>query len=93
MKDITVALELTLPCTVSDQQIKSFIEDALKEHLQNMRNCVSVETNWDDGTHGVHGINEHMIDVVYIIEGQCKITLYGDAIIRRGSRWRSCTAR
>jgi hypothetical protein len=71
MKDVTVALELTLPKGVSDQEIKSFVEEALKAHLLTKRHDWK-ETTWnsiDWEKQGILGIFEHMIDVVAVQDG------------------------
>jgi hypothetical protein len=72
MKDVTVALELTLPEGVTDQQIKSFVEAAVLEKLKRDREeyqaKVVTPIDWSF-SHDVLGIFEHMIDVVAITDG------------------------
>jgi hypothetical protein len=85
MKDVTVALELTLPKGVSDQEIKSFVEEAIKTHLRTLRqewfyNTSNVdwkETAWNSiqwEDHGCLGVFEHMIDVVAVANTTFKIS-------------------
>lgn len=99
MKDITIALELTLPKEVNDQQIKAFVEAAIQNHLKQLRqehfyNRVDwkeesyARYNWT--AHGMLGIDEHVIDVIGVADGALSIS--GDRVYTRLEGFRRVTA-
>lgn len=58
MKDITVALELTVDSDMSDEAVKVFVEDIIRNAVQNH---LSEITTFE--------VDRHLIDVVAITEG------------------------
>jgi hypothetical protein len=104
MKDVTVALELTLPMGVSDQQIKSFVEEAIKEHLDRLRkehfyDTSKVdwkETSWTSiqwAQLEILGVDEHLIDVVAIKDGYFYREQVGIETETRGPEFRDLTTK
>jgi hypothetical protein len=93
MKDVTVALELTLPKSVTDQQIKSFVQDAIAHYLHRQK-AVHYEqhpeipsmSRWSWENEGILGIFEHMIDVVGIVDES--LLLARRSNIHLDERWR-----